>query len=419
MKLTKLFTLLATVLCISLAALPGVYSHGYIAVPAARNAKFRCGFPDAAPNYDLAGLSAGGPATVRGQGLGHGACGDDIRGDQPHLEGGPYTADQHITGKYRPNEVFETKIQVTVYHSGWFEFYLCPIGKTGPNWDMKTTQECLDQYPLQRADGRGIRYWINSGGTGLYTVRLRMPDVECERCVFQWYWQTANSGCGRNTEEFWNCADISVKSSFTDDEIGPTATPSSGCMSGTEWSTRDDNGCAGYNKCPREYDPSYTLGPCVGPADNPDPFPTDDDSEQEPPETSSSSSSPQSSSSSSSSSSSEPESSSSSEHQESSSDESSSSPESSHPQESSDNSEPSSSSSSEEPAASSSSENSAADDDTEPSCNGKAEGNYCYGRCSLNYYTCASGAIFENRPVPPGTACLGGQIVLAASCLDS
>eukprot|EP00761_Pharyngomonas_kirbyi_P007128 gb/GECH01007137.1/.p1 GENE.gb/GECH01007137.1/~~gb/GECH01007137.1/.p1 ORF type:complete len:381 (+),score=84.01 gb/GECH01007137.1/:1-1143(+) len=380
MKSSQILKLLGMALFISMAALPFVQGHGYLAVPAARNAKWTCGFPESPPDYGLTGLSAGGPATVRGARLGHGVCGDSVRGNQPHLEGGLYTRDQLITGKYRPNEEFEVTVEVTVYHSGWFSFYLCPIGQTNENWDMEVTQECLDQYPLERADGHGVRYYINSGSVGTYQIRLKMPDVECERCVLQYYWQTANSGCSQNTEEFWNCADISIKSSYSRSDIGPTSDPGSSCYSGAMVDTSHDNGCPGY-KCPRDFDPDgfISYSPCIGPSPNPWP--------ENPPQESSSSSS---------SSNIEPSSS------------SSSSP----------TPPPPSSSSSMEMNSSERQEESSSDINDNPSitCRGKTNGNYCYGPCSDKYYTCVSGRMFPNRSVPPGIACNEGRLIVSSQC---
>jgi len=59
-------------------------------------------------------------------------------------------------------------------------------------------------------------------GNGSLKVTVELPpDLECEHCVLQWYWVTANAGTSdsdtrspndetRAAERFWNCADISI-----------------------------------------------------------------------------------------------------------------------------------------------------------------------------------------------------------------
>jgi len=232
-------------------------SHGYLANPAGRNALYQCGFQEAQPvNYDLAAQSAGGPNVVRANGLGWGVCGDPVTGLQNHVEGGLYASNNIIAGSYKPNEPFTMQAVVTAFHYGHFEFRLCVIGVGSENWDTQVTQDCFENgYLLERTDGKGYKWNITTGSTGLYTMSYMMPDIECERCVIQWYYQTANSGCSRNTEEFWNCADIKVKSSVS--SPGPTVAPQ--CVSFPEQADPDATGC----DCPRYYNGVDDPEPCT------------------------------------------------------------------------------------------------------------------------------------------------------------
>jgi len=66
----KFITSLTVCLVFFLSLIQEISGHGYMSVPAARNAMWKCGFPSSPPDYDLTGLSAGGPAIVRGQKLG-------------------------------------------------------------------------------------------------------------------------------------------------------------------------------------------------------------------------------------------------------------------------------------------------------------------------------------------------------------
>ena len=66
-----------------------------------------------------------------------------------------------------------------------------------------------------------------------YTIVLKVPaDIECERCVLQWTYFTANSA-DTYPEVFWNCADVTIKaaasrapgSSGPGDDTGGRAAP--------------------------------------------------------------------------------------------------------------------------------------------------------------------------------------------------
>lgn len=50
-------------------------------------------------------------------------------------------------------QIISTKAEITANHNGWMEYRICP------NNDPRTpvTQECLDKYVLQRADGKGTK----------------------------------------------------------------------------------------------------------------------------------------------------------------------------------------------------------------------------------------------------------------------
>lgn len=147
-----------------------------------------------------------------------GVCGDPWNGPRDNEEGGKYS-NGIIVRSYESGEVISVTVQLTASHKGYFEFKLCP--KDNPR--KRTTQECLDKYPLQLADGTGTRYNIpNKNGYQLLTVKLRLPeDVTCRDCTFQWKYNAGNSwgadsgggrgclGCG-NQEQFYGCADIAI-----------------------------------------------------------------------------------------------------------------------------------------------------------------------------------------------------------------
>ena len=74
-------------------------------------------------------------------------------------------------------------------HIGYFEFRLCPNN----NIHKAATQQCLDQYVLPRADGRGTKTTViyKEGVQEFIDVKLRLPaGLTCEQCVFQWLYNT-------------------------------------------------------------------------------------------------------------------------------------------------------------------------------------------------------------------------------------
>lgn len=79
--------------------------------------------------------------------------------------------------------MFETTVDVTTNHRGYFEFKLCPNN----NPKKEATQECLDKHVLQEAYGTGTRYHIGDKGSGNITLKLRLPEgLTCSQCVLQW-----------------------------------------------------------------------------------------------------------------------------------------------------------------------------------------------------------------------------------------
>lgn len=237
---------------IALSLVVGAAAHGRMTVPSARNAIWQDGPTEAikmaaVPDYNLDGLAAGGPGVVPLKG--HGLCGDAATGPQDHMAGGKFGRAKNdfkplIVASYKPGQVFETQVVLTAHHEGFFEWRICnPYDGSGkgpePN---QITQACLDKHRIPLADpSEGMRYadwnptyknradrahlWdepqrvqslykykvppANPWTINRYTIKLRMPDITCERCVIQWYYQTGNTQ-GAYPEEFWNCADVEV-----------------------------------------------------------------------------------------------------------------------------------------------------------------------------------------------------------------
>jgi len=305
-----------------------VHGHGFLAVPASRNQVAHTkgerndkGSPEYCPHCK----NAEGVATVRKYSPGgkwvypetprsssrHGLCGDGspLGGFEQQYMGSKYTSDD-VQASYRAGSTVEFEVVLTAHHMGWFEFYVCDKADlrdpAGP-----ITQECLSRHRLRRSehdpspspvDPRQPHrfYTVPQCTFGGKEMRMKMryivPDIECEHCVLQWYWVSANTCAGPGMqsvlplfpeapqncdgdggsrgwvpgplaggsrareclnngaypEEFWNCADISIRrgSGGTRPTVRPTARAST---------TRSPT----FLRGPRTPSPSTEDGPCA------------------------------------------------------------------------------------------------------------------------------------------------------------
>ena len=304
----------STALFVCFLLLRNADSHGFMSKPASRNAiAWQNGSP-APVAYCPHCLSSGGVLTMKRKissfpiespetpatAYRHGLCGDpssttssDI--PQQATEIFLHKSRGAIQGQYRAGEGIEIELEITANHAGYFEFYLCDT----PSEMIASPargQACLNKHRLVRAangpddtpiDGSYPSRWYtpslafgdgadsapidpaqfgtqaSSGQTvskgrimpnsQLFKLKFLLPfDVECERCVLQWYWRTANScnpaglqsflqaigksdwarnsnmsPCGGDhyAEEFWNCADIKVSKDRSSTPSIPTSSP--------------------------------------------------------------------------------------------------------------------------------------------------------------------------------------------------
>ncbi|XP_055940448.1 uncharacterized protein LOC129970612 [Argiope bruennichi] len=194
-----------------------VSGHGRLLEPPSRSSMWRFGFKTK-PNYNDNELFCGG-YTVQWQRNGGkcGICGDawDAPKPRPNEAGGIY-GKGIIVRNYKPGQEVKSIVELTANHKGFFEFKLCPHN------DPKTvaTQDCLDQYLLELADGSGTKYYPSTR-TGKFVVNLRLPQhLTCSQCVFQWTYTAGNNwgrcdngtskvGCGPQ-ETFRGCADVAI-----------------------------------------------------------------------------------------------------------------------------------------------------------------------------------------------------------------
>ncbi|XP_069973984.1 uncharacterized protein [Penaeus vannamei] len=200
------------------AAGQGVRGHGRLVDPPGRSTMWRLGF-DTPVNYNDHQLFCGGYRIQWLQNRGRcGECGDpwDLPRPRPNEHGGVFGTGL-ISKAYRQGQVFTATVHLTANHMGWFEFRLCPSEKPG----QYVKQSCLNKHVLKLVDYSGTRYKIKHSKTGLFRIRLQLPEsVTCSRCVVQWHYTTGNNwgfckdgsnqpGCGPQ-EVFRGCSDVAV-----------------------------------------------------------------------------------------------------------------------------------------------------------------------------------------------------------------
>ena len=246
--------------------LSGVMGHGYLQFPSSRNfEQFQQG-----KDYNFMGLNGGGasyvnknsidgiyiyPDTIENGNKRHGMCGDPV-GLYEHYN--QNVSDYSVTACFEEGQVIYIDIAITSHHGGHFEFYICDANDLDFP-ENGITQECLYTHQLQRAENIDTispvdekypyRYYLEPTSCMRFqeepfpayitTVAYQLPEnLTCRHCVLQWWYFTGNScnhigyreyqGAHCNTEwynkelqdcqtsdvkpeEFWNCADISIK----------------------------------------------------------------------------------------------------------------------------------------------------------------------------------------------------------------
>ncbi|ROT74822.1 hypothetical protein C7M84_006684 [Penaeus vannamei] len=194
----------------------GVWGHGRLMDPPARNAMWRLGYPNPV-NYNDNELYCGGFVVQYQQNDGMcGVCGDNYVDDipRPHEAGGLY-ANGIIGRRY----VINIEADLTTNHKGYMEVRLCP------NNDPRKiiTEDCLNQYVLPLEDTHETRFVIpqDSKKSEIFKWRVKLPEgVTCSHCVLRWKYFAGNTwgvnqegleGVGQGPQEtFINCADVVI-----------------------------------------------------------------------------------------------------------------------------------------------------------------------------------------------------------------
>ena len=157
-------------------------------VPASRASMWRHGYANPA-DYDDNGRNCGGFHAQWELNAGRcGLCGDNWSDAVREHETPNKYGNEIITGMYQPNEEIEVLVEVTANHEGYFTFRLCAAE---PGQDP--SQDCLDQSVLLVMPEMTDRYVLPSTKPGVYSTHVRLPDIECERCVLQWTYTAGNT----------------------------------------------------------------------------------------------------------------------------------------------------------------------------------------------------------------------------------
>jgi len=218
---SRTLLLLQIMACGSLLALPeGVKAHGFLAQPVSRN-------KNADREYCPHCYNGGGTGTVSSFGekwpypetsattVRHGICGDAATVAPKYS--GPQFTQENIVETYTAGTDIDLSVVITAHHMGWFEFRVCDKSELDdPAGEI--TQACLNRHQLVRAPSDPSvspidpahperfytppRCLFNGAAEMEMTMRYSLPtDLDCEHCVLQWYWVTANTCAGDTYEE--------------------------------------------------------------------------------------------------------------------------------------------------------------------------------------------------------------------------
>jgi len=147
-----------------------------------------------------------------------------------------------------PGQEIDVEINLVANHKGFFTFGLCPHNDPNSSPD----RNCFLNNQLQVNNGE--RFYATAG-TGLKRMKVRLPNITCKQCIFQFTYTNGNNwgvgpqsaevqtmdclitagklGCGPQ-ETFRGCADICIGSFCPQNEcakigdidggVGPTTT---------------------------------------------------------------------------------------------------------------------------------------------------------------------------------------------------
>lgn len=166
-----------------------VRPHGYLLTPPSRSSIWRhrqFRYQNPPINYNDNELFCGGIHQTDDPGTNCGVCGDQKSSPSPrdNERGGRYYRGI-ISGRYQAGQTIRVDAVITAPHMGDMTWRLC----TDVN---RESQQCFNQYLLERADGHGTKVPVR--GSGTYTTYLKLPaGMKCNHCVLQWNYRAGNN----------------------------------------------------------------------------------------------------------------------------------------------------------------------------------------------------------------------------------
>ena len=231
-------------LAVMATAVVGAWAHGFITSPIARNIGSGTYCDMCQSGGGVWEVYPGGRKYPNGV---YGACGDPVNGKSdaiPHIDKSTLTTYHEGGGKYEQTvgirvthyhagDTIQVKGQLTANHIGYIAYFLCvlPASAVGIAERQHLTNSCFDRTPLRvLQDGAWNTRFYVTNSLGPFSMAVKLPDIECPRCVLRWYYITGNSctppgtpskyaspglgtcgsGSAPNPEEFWNCADVAL-----------------------------------------------------------------------------------------------------------------------------------------------------------------------------------------------------------------
>jgi len=195
------------------------------------------------PNYNDNQLFCGGLQVQINNNYKCGLCGDDFNSKRPRDNelGGLFGKSGIIPRTYSSGSLMPIEVHITAHHQGFFEFRICK-DLIKINGELTEDSDCFstDDSLLELENGE-TQYSITDfkptkpGESGWwYLFNVKLPNTECDHCVIQWRYHTANSwgidengsGLGHGyQEEFYGCADIEIINTSANPTDKPTTKP--------------------------------------------------------------------------------------------------------------------------------------------------------------------------------------------------
>ncbi|XP_050515316.1 uncharacterized protein LOC126890433 isoform X2 [Diabrotica virgifera virgifera] len=165
-----------------------ISGHGMMLNPPGRSSFWR--FNKTAPiNYNDNQAFCGG-AYVQNELNGGkcGVCGDPYTDPHPQKnENTGFYGTGIVVKTYEPGSVIDVEIKITANHLGNFKYSLCEL----KDFDAPEPNNCFEDLLLE--DGSD-KYIVNGEDNTVFN-KVRLPNLQCERCVLRWTYKAGQHLC--------------------------------------------------------------------------------------------------------------------------------------------------------------------------------------------------------------------------------